>query len=91
MKKPKKISPSKTDKDNPAWTAKDFRQARPAHDVVPNLVAAYERTRGRPIGRKKEVISLSVDKDVLAALRASGAGWQTRVNDLLKAAVGVAP
>ena len=89
MKKTRKPNPSKTDKDNPAWTAEDFRKARSARDVVPQLVAAYERTRGRPVGRKKEVISISVDKDVLAALRRSGAGWQTRVNDLLKAAVGV--
>ncbi|MFA4995440.1 MAG: BrnA antitoxin family protein [Bdellovibrionales bacterium] len=89
MKKHNKSNPSKVDRDNPAWTAADFSRARPALEVVPNLVAAYERTRGRPVGRKKEVISLSVDKDVLAALRASGAGWQTRVNNLLKAAVGV--
>jgi uncharacterized protein (DUF4415 family) len=89
MKKSKKIRPTKVDRDNPAWTAADFKKARPARDVMPNLVAAYERGRGRPIGRKKQVISLSVDKDVLIALRASGAGWQTRVNELLKAAVAV--
>lgn len=89
MKKRSKHHPSKADKDNPVWTEADFGRARPARAVVPHLVAAYERRRGRPAGRKKEVISLSVDKDVLAALRATGAGWQTRVNDLLKAAVGM--
>jgi uncharacterized protein (DUF4415 family) len=89
MKKAKKVNPAKTDRDNPIWTAADFGKARPAREVVPQLVAAYERSRGRPVGRKKEVISLSIDKDVLAKLRAGGAGWQTRVNELLKAAVGV--
>ncbi|KAF1048901.1 MAG: hypothetical protein GAK38_01016 [Xylophilus sp.] len=30
---------------------------------------------------------MRVDADVLAAIKASGAGWQTRVNDLLRDAV----
>jgi len=33
------------------------------------------------------MISLRVDPDVLTALRASGRGWQTRVNALLREAV----
>jgi uncharacterized protein (DUF4415 family) len=33
------------------------------------------------------MLSLRVDRDVLAALRASGPGWQTRVNALLRKAV----
>ena len=33
------------------------------------------------------MVSLRVDPDVLAALRASGPGWQTRVNALLRDAV----
>lgn len=89
MKKRKKPDPTFMDDENPEWTAETFRKAKPARKVVPKLVAAYERSRGRPAGRKKAVISLSLDKDVLAALRASGHGWQTRVNDLLKAAVGI--
>lgn len=89
MKKTKKPNPTLTDNENPEWTAADFRKARPAREVAPKIVEASLRLRGRPTGRTKEVISLSLDKDVLAALRASGAGWQTRVNDLLKAAVGI--
>jgi uncharacterized protein (DUF4415 family) len=89
MKKRTKIDAKMVDNENPEWTAADFRKARPAREMAPEIVAAYERSRGRPLGRKKAVISLSVDKDVIAALRASGTGWQTRVNDLLKAAVGI--
>ncbi|WP_325341983.1 BrnA antitoxin family protein [Xylophilus sp.] len=32
-------------------------------------------------------LTMRVDADVLAAIKASGAGWQTRVNDLLRDAV----
>ncbi len=44
--------------------------------------------RGRPVGSTKAdakvAIKLRLDPDVVAALRASGRGWQTRVNDLLR-------
>lgn len=47
--------------------------------------------RGRPPGSvaasTKQAVKLRLDPDVLAALRASGAGWQTRVNAILRAAV----
>jgi len=44
--------------------------------------------RGRPkktAGQKKEQIALRVDADVLAWYRSQGAGWQTRMNAVLKA------
>ncbi len=49
-------------------------------------VSAYRRKRGRPAGSgAKEQIALRVDKDVLAQFRAEGPGWQTRMNEALKA------
>ena len=45
-------------------------------------------TRGRPpVANKKPMVSMRVDPDVLAALRASGKGWQTKVNAILREAV----
>jgi uncharacterized protein (DUF4415 family) len=44
--------------------------------------------RGRPAmaaEERKEQISLRVDKEVLEWYRAQGAGWQTRMNAVLKA------
>lgn len=35
----------------------------------------------------RTMISLRIDPDVVAALRATGRGWQTRVNALLREAV----
>lgn len=44
--------------------------------------------RGRPPGSgAKELVSLRIDRDVLSRLRASGRGWQTRANDILRQAV----
>lgn len=44
--------------------------------------------RGRPrLDRPKAALTMRVDADVLAALKASGPGWQTRVNALLRRAV----
>lgn len=49
------------------------------------------KTRGRPKSASpKEPVKLRLDADVLAALRASGEGWQTRVNDALRASLKLA-
>ena len=43
------------------------------------------RLRGRPKGSgSKEATSIRIDRDVLAAFRATGRGWQTRMNDALR-------
>lgn len=67
-----------------------FAKARPAAEVLgTSVVEALKRGRGRPAGttatQTKEKVNLRLDPDVLAALRASGRGWQTRVNDMLRA------
>lgn len=44
--------------------------------------------RGRPtVERPKEPVTTRVDADVLEAIKASGRGWQTRVNEVLREAV----
>ena len=49
------------------------------------------KARGRPKSAKtKEAVKLRLDADVLAALRASGDGWQTRINDTLRASLKLA-
>jgi len=46
------------------------------------------KARGRPKAAvTKEPVKLRLDADVLAALRASGEGWQTRINDALRASL----
>lgn len=41
---------------------------------------------GRPAGSNKEQIALRLDKDVLEQWRASGAGWQSRMGNVLRKA-----
>jgi uncharacterized protein (DUF4415 family) len=81
---------SRPDDENPEWTAEEIRRARPLLEVLPKeVVDAIKRSRGQRGPQKeptKELISLRLDRDVLAALRATGFGWQTRANDALRAA-----
>jgi uncharacterized protein (DUF4415 family) len=46
------------------------------------------RRRGRPVGSVKAApkvqTAIRFDPDVLAALRATGRGWQTKVNDVMR-------
>jgi uncharacterized protein (DUF4415 family) len=85
MKKP---DPYMTDEENPEWTAEDFKRAVPARLLHPDLVEAWEkRRRGQRGSQKqpvKEAISLRVDQDVLATFRATGEGWQSRMNAALR-------
>lgn len=73
------------DEDNPEWTEEDFARARPASELPPQLAAAFRRG-GRPAGSNKEQVSIRLDKDVLAKFKATGRGWQTRINEALKRA-----
>lgn len=85
----KKTSRPKADADNPEWTAADFKRARPAREMFPNLVEAYLRRRGRPpegTGTKVQV-TLRLDPAVIAHFKATGEGWQTRINDTLAKAI----
>lgn len=72
------------DPDNPEWTEEDFRAAKPFAEVFPEMAAAIRR---RGPARTKEAISIRIDSDVLEKLRASGEGWQSRVNAVLRACV----
>ena len=68
----------------PEMTPKMLKSMRPAREVRPELVAAYERSRGRPPKAVRKVpVTLRLDADVVTALKASGPGWQTRTNALL--------
>ena len=71
-------------------------------DDAPELTSEFFKTadlyegtklkaRGRPKAvATKEPVKLRLDADVLAALRASGEGWQTRINEALRASLRLA-
>lgn len=69
--------------------AQSIRQAKAgefARVTTPEHMAA--RKRGRPVGSTqaatKQPVKLRMDADLLAALRATGDGWQTRINEMLR-------
>jgi len=64
------------DRENPEWSGEMFARARLVREVMPDLVASPPR-RGRPKKEKPLVqVSLRVDADALATLKAEGTGWQ---------------
>jgi uncharacterized protein (DUF4415 family) len=76
------------DDDNPEWTAADFAAALTGDAIPAHIRAAFPKTRGRPKGSNKKLVSLRIDIDILESFRASGAGWQSRINEALRKAVG---
>jgi len=43
------------------------------------------KKRGRPVGSgNKEQVSIRLDSEVLSALRATGRGWQTKINEVMR-------
>lgn len=73
------------DPDNPEWTAEEIAQARPFREVFPELAAAIDRSRGRPRAeRPKKQISIRLDQDVIDKFKATGRGWQARINAVLR-------
>ncbi len=57
---------------------------------TPEMIAGY-KARGRPVGTRKEgtkkAVTVRFSPDVLEAFKATGPGWQTRINDVLRDAV----
>jgi len=46
--------------------------------------------RGRPrVAAPKKTVAIRLSADVLAALKATGKGWQTRVEQTLRASLGL--
>ena len=71
--------------DAPELTDEFFNNAELYHGNT-----FIRRGRGRPASdTTKELISLRLDPDVLTRLREGGAGWQTRINGLLRDALGL--
>ena len=67
------------------WNGEDEEDRPLSRDEMKAGMQAAARRRGRPAGSAtKEQVAIRIDHDVLAAFRAGGPGWQTRMNDALK-------
>ena len=84
--------------DCPEWTEEDFKRAKRgrealveifgaqgADDLINKRVTIRPDRPGRPVSENpKQKVTIRLDQDILAMLRASGAGWQTRLNDQIR-------
>lgn len=82
-------NPELIDDDNPEWTADALACARPASEVLPEIFGAQVaktmlKPRGKQVAPTKQAVTVRYSPDVLDAFRATGAGWQVRMNDALR-------
>ena len=70
-------------------TREDMRQFKPAAEVLPpDLLAVLPKRRPGQRGLQKAPVkvptTIRFDTDLLAAFKATGRGWQTRMNEALR-------
>lgn len=64
------------------WDGKDEDDRPATQEELAAALETYRKKRGRPAGSgTKTQVAIRFDTDVVEALRASGAGWQTRVSE----------
>ncbi len=72
----RKIQSHTPDTDNPVWTADDFKQARSDALLTPRGRAKAEVTKVR--------VGIRLSSEVIDHFKASGDGWQTRIDAALR-------
>lgn len=86
----RKRTSSNTRKSDVPYNRSDEKATRTfwKEGIAHKGLAQLRAKRGRPpkpAGERKEQIALRLDADVLEWYRAQGAGWQTRMNAVLRA------
>lgn len=77
-----------SDPDAPEATDAQLAEARPFAEAFPALAEAMRKSAGgRPRSDSPKVpVSIRLDRDVLAKFKATGPGWQSRINETLRRA-----
>jgi len=94
---PNMPDPEKVDADSPELTEDFFRRAKPGADALPHMLGEelagkiLRRGRGPSKVPAKVLISLRLDGDVIEHFRATGEGWQARMNTILRKAAKLKP
>ncbi len=80
-----------SDPDAPEATDEQIGQAKRFDKAFPALAEAMRRNAvGRPKAENPKVaVSLRLDQEIVARFKASGPGWQTRMNNALREAAGL--
>ncbi len=83
----KRPEPEMINDENPEWTAEDFKKAVPLSALPKSeqdKLLSLKKHRGPQKTPTKELISIRLSQDVVSKLRASGRGWQARVDEHLR-------
>jgi uncharacterized protein (DUF4415 family) len=77
------------DDDNPELTAEDFARARPFKEVFPEQFESWQKSRGGrpPVERPKLHIGFRLAADVVEGIKATGKGYNARVEKVLREAL----
>jgi uncharacterized protein (DUF4415 family) len=77
-----------SDPDAPEATDEQLAKARPFAEAFPELAEAMRKNLGgRPKSENpKRAVSIRLDSDVLEKFKATGPGWQSRMNEALRKA-----
>jgi len=66
-------------------TDEDLLKFHPVSDVLPESLQKKMGVRGRPPkSNPKQLVSVRYSAEVLAYFKATGKGWQTRMDDVLR-------
>lgn len=80
-----KPKPDLLDDENPEWSAEDFKRAVPFSALPESLRSKLaRRTRGPQKTAVKERVTIRLSPEVVSSFRATGDGWQTRLDAALK-------
>jgi uncharacterized protein (DUF4415 family) len=76
------------DEENPEWTKEAAAAARPFAEIFPVQFSALKNRGGRPpIDQPKVHIGFRLAADVVKGVRASGPGYNARVEKVLREAL----
>ena len=75
-----------SDPDAPEVTDEQMAEAKPFAEAFPALAENMRKNvGGRPRSANPKVpVSIRLDQDVVAKFKATGPGWQSRMNDVLR-------
>ena len=77
-----------TDEENPEWTAESAAEARPFSEVFPEAFATWKNRGGRPpVATPKVHIGFRLAADVVEGVKATGKGYNARVEKVLRDAL----
>jgi uncharacterized protein (DUF4415 family) len=84
------LKPPPADYDeNPEWTEENFVRARPFKEVFPEQYASWKKSKGGrpPVESPKVHIGFRLAADVVKGVRATGPGYNARVERVLREAL----